>query len=133
MAIGGLRRRAFQWRTSPRGLDPRAQHARQMVASLGDGLSVLAPCTTTHFTPALASRCSSVFSRLHSPDRRVPGFLPPGRALPVRVWEARHRGIVWLLWAHVPVLFVIGVMTHHPATHAFADVQPIILAAAAAS
>jgi diguanylate cyclase len=74
-----------------------------------------------------------VFARTQSPDRRLGGFLPAGRALPAGIWEARHRGIVLLLWAHVPALFVVGVLTHHPAAHAFADVQPIVLAAAAAS
>jgi diguanylate cyclase (GGDEF)-like protein len=74
-----------------------------------------------------------VFARTQSPDRRLAGFLPAGRALPAGIWEARHRGIVLLLWAHVPALFVVGVLTHHPAAHAFADVQPIVLAAAGAS
>ncbi|MDQ1520340.1 MAG: hypothetical protein QOI55_1413 [Actinomycetota bacterium] len=60
-------------------------------------------------------------------------FLPSGRALPARVWEARHRGIVLLLWAHVPFLFLFGLCTHHGAWHVFADLQPVIIAATCAS
>ncbi|MCU1427703.1 MAG: diguanylate cyclase/phosphodiesterase with and sensor(s) [Actinomycetia bacterium] len=64
---------------------------------------------------------------------RRAAWLPSGRALPARVWDARHRGIVLLLWAHVPFLFAFGVLTHHPAWHVLVDLQPVILAATAAS
>ncbi len=70
---------------------------------------------------------------LPEPDRTILGILPAGRALPSRVWEARHRGILVLLWAHVPFLFLFGVLSHNSAVHSFADVQPIIVAAAGAS
>src|SRR3954452_8965070 len=60
-------------------------------------------------------------------------FLPSGRALPARVWETRHRGIVCLLWAHVPFLFAFGLLTHHGALHTAFDLQPVVLAAVAAS
>src|SRR5579875_3114367 len=36
---------------------------------------------------------------------RRPWFLPEGRRLPDAEWAKRHRGLTWLLWAHVPVLF----------------------------
>jgi hypothetical protein len=29
------------------------------------------------------------------------GLLPHGQLLTPEVWARRHRGIVWLLWAHV--------------------------------
>ena len=31
--------------------------------------------------------------------------LPRGRSLPENVWRRRHRGITWMLWAHVVGLF----------------------------
>jgi hypothetical protein len=39
---------------------------------------------------------------------RVRRLLPRGDALPPEAWRHRHRGIVVLLWLHVPVLFVYG-------------------------
>jgi diguanylate cyclase (GGDEF)-like protein len=65
--------------------------------------------------------------------RKLDSILPSGRALPGTVWDARHRGIVWLLWAHVPFLFVFGMLRGQPAWHVFADVQPIVFAAVGAS
>jgi diguanylate cyclase (GGDEF)-like protein len=60
-------------------------------------------------------------------------LLPTGRALPARVWEARHRGITILLWAHLPFLFLFGVLTHHSAEHTLVDLLPVIVAATCAS
>jgi diguanylate cyclase (GGDEF)-like protein len=68
-----------------------------------------------------------------SAGTRRAALLPSGRALPARVWETRHRGIVLLLWAHVPFLFAFGVLSHHPAWHVLVDLQPVILAATGAS
>jgi diguanylate cyclase (GGDEF)-like protein len=65
--------------------------------------------------------------------RDVRTFLPSGRVLPRATWEARHRAIVWLLWAHVPALLVFGAATGQPPLHALLDVQAIVLAAVAAS
>jgi diguanylate cyclase (GGDEF)-like protein len=39
--------------------------------------------------------------------------LPQGQLLPEHVLRRRHRGIVILLWAHVPVLLVFGLLMHH--------------------
>jgi diguanylate cyclase (GGDEF)-like protein len=65
--------------------------------------------------------------------RALDRFLPSGRALPTAIWEARHRGIVLLLWAHVPFLFAVGLVRHYPPLHVLADLQPIIIAAVCAS
>ena len=40
--------------------------------------------------------------------------LPRGGALPEHAWQARHRGIVVLLWVHVVVLVMIGVLRDRP-------------------
>lgn len=41
---------------------------------------------------------------------RVRELLPRGDALPPEAWRLRHRGIVFLLWLHVPALFVYGAL-----------------------
>ena len=41
---------------------------------------------------------------------RRPWFLPQGRWLAEPVWSQRHRGLTWLLWAHLPLLFVFAVI-----------------------
>lgn len=40
--------------------------------------------------------------------RRVVRNLPRGGALPDEIWWRRHRGIVALLWLHVPAIFFMG-------------------------
>jgi diguanylate cyclase (GGDEF)-like protein len=42
------------------------------------------------------------------------GLLPQGGALPEDVWARRHRGIVVLLWVHVPGLFLFTFLRHAP-------------------
>lgn len=39
---------------------------------------------------------------------RLFAFLPRGRTLPEPTWRVRHRAILWILWAHVPLLFAFG-------------------------
>jgi diguanylate cyclase (GGDEF)-like protein len=41
---------------------------------------------------------------------RRPWFLPEGRTLSPEVWQQRHRAMTWLLWLHVPFLFVFGLL-----------------------
>jgi diguanylate cyclase (GGDEF)-like protein len=47
-----------------------------------------------------------------APVRRIrrPWFLPEGRRLSDEVWAQRHRGLTWLLWAHVPALYVFALL-----------------------
>lgn len=55
--------------------------------------------------------------------------LPRGGALPDHAWDARHRGIVALLWMHVVVLVVIGVLRDRPL--AACVLAPAVVAACA--
>ncbi len=42
--------------------------------------------------------------------RRRPWFLPEGRRLSDEVWRQRHRGLTWLLWAHLPALYLFALI-----------------------
>jgi methyl-accepting chemotaxis protein len=64
---------------------------------------------------------------------RLLAVLPKLRGLPVEQWAPRHRAIVILAWAHVPVLFIWGLLSGYPVWHAFADVAGIALLATAAN
>jgi diguanylate cyclase (GGDEF)-like protein len=61
---------------------------------------------------------------------RRPWFLPEGRLLSDQVWQQRHRGLTWLLWAQIPALFAYGVF--RGARPADTAVQVTILAIPAA-
>src|SRR3954469_7643184 len=56
--------------------------------------------------------------------------LPKLRGLPAAQWAPRHRTIVLLVWAHVPVLLIWGLLRGYPVWHATTDV--IVIAALAA-
>ena len=58
--------------------------------------------------------------------RRLQAWLPHGQSLPVPVWRRRHRGMVWLLWANVPALFVFALVDGYPPVHALVDVAPVV-------
>jgi PAS domain S-box-containing protein len=42
--------------------------------------------------------------------RRLGAAFPHGRTLPEAHWRARHRGLIWLLWAHVVALPVVALL-----------------------
>jgi PAS domain S-box-containing protein len=42
--------------------------------------------------------------------RRLGSMLPHGKTLPEEQWRARHRALVWLLWAHVAGLPVVALL-----------------------
>ena len=63
----------------------------------------------------------------------VRALLPEGRPLPYGVWQARHRGIVVLLWLHVVGLFAYGVSTLEQPLHVLAEVSAIAATALLAS
>ncbi len=42
--------------------------------------------------------------------RRLGSVLPHGKTLPDEQWRARHRALVWLLWAHVVALPVVALL-----------------------
>jgi diguanylate cyclase (GGDEF)-like protein/PAS domain S-box-containing protein len=64
---------------------------------------------------------------------RIRTFVPQGRALPDDVWRGRHFRIVFLVWLHVPGLFVFALLTNHDWGHASIDVLPILVAACVAT
>jgi hypothetical protein len=45
------------------------------------------------------------------------GLLPSGQLLTPKVWERRHRGIVWLLWLHVAGLAAFAVVRGYGLLH----------------
>lgn len=67
--------------------------------------------------------------RPHSVTHRVLAWLPTGHTLPDPVWQRRHHGLLLLLWAHVPALFVFALATGNPAEHALLEITPIVTCA----
>ncbi len=65
-------------------------------------------------------------------SRALRTYLPQGRPLTDDRWEARHRGIVVVILAHVPALFAMGLATHHTIVHSLVDVVPIAACGAVA-
>jgi len=65
--------------------------------------------------------------------RQAIAWLPHGGTLPLRVLEARHRGILVLLWAHVPVLAALSLATGRGPLHVLVDVSAVVVPAAVAS
>jgi diguanylate cyclase (GGDEF)-like protein len=59
--------------------------------------------------PAAPPRTAAVAEQAPRRIRR-PWFLPEGRRLSDEVWTQRHRGLTWLLWAHVPALYIFALM-----------------------
>ena len=49
-------------------------------------------------------------------------LLPAGGSLPEDVWRSRHRGILILLWAHVPALLLFALARGRTLPHAVVDV-----------
>jgi diguanylate cyclase (GGDEF)-like protein/PAS domain S-box-containing protein len=57
--------------------------------------------------------------------RRLGQQLPKGGALPYEVWVRRHRGILALLWLHVPVLFAFSLSQHQSLEHSFTEAMTV--------
>jgi hypothetical protein len=51
--------------------------------------------------------------------------LPHGHALPDAAWRARHRGLLGVLVAHLPLLAAISMVAGHPPLHSALHVLPI--------
>ncbi|MCU1373548.1 MAG: putative signaling protein [Actinomycetia bacterium] len=62
--------------------------------------------------------------------RRV---LPRGGALPVDLWDARHRTVLVVLWLHVVAVPVFGLVVGRPLLHCLVDAAPTALLGASAS
>jgi diguanylate cyclase (GGDEF)-like protein len=76
----------------------------------------------------------------HAPDaapgrirRLVRLALPDGGHLPPSVWRIRHRWILGLLWAHVPVIVAFGLIQGYPLPHLLFEVSPIVVLAVGAA
>jgi diguanylate cyclase (GGDEF)-like protein len=63
----------------------------------------------------------------------VQRWLPKGQMLPEHIWRRRHKTIVWLLWAHVPSLFVFGLAMGNPLGHMLFEAGVLIGPAAIAT
>ena len=77
----------------------------------------------------MASSAPVAGGRARDAVRRALAWFPSGRSLPDAVWERRHRGLLILLWAHVPALFVFALATGNPPQHALLEIVPIVLCA----
>jgi methyl-accepting chemotaxis protein len=64
---------------------------------------------------------------------RLLAALPKLPGLPAEQWTPRHRAIVALVWAHVPVLFLWSLATGFGVLHSVADVAPLAVLALAAN
>jgi len=59
--------------------------------------------------------------------------LPEGRRLSEEVWRQRHRGLTLLLWAHIPALFVFGLLRHLGTGSVVGQVSVLVLPGIVAS
>jgi diguanylate cyclase (GGDEF)-like protein/PAS domain S-box-containing protein len=64
--------------------------------------------------------------------RRALASLPQGGALPDDVWQRRHRGILLLLWAHVPAVAIFALTRGQPLVHSLEEATAVASFAAAA-
>ncbi len=53
--------------------------------------------------------------------RRLGSILPHGKTLPEEQWRARHRALVWLLWAHVVALPIVALLYGMALPHALLE------------
>lgn len=65
--------------------------------------------------------------------RRPLALLPEGIALPEDIWRSRHRGVCALLWLHVFLLPIVGVLRHKTLVDAVLGAGAVGLLAAIAS
>ena len=82
------------------------------------------PATTLHVQ---ASRSRS---RL-SPSvlvRRIRDALPEGRAIAQEVWQRRHRGLVALVWLHVPIIFWFAIARDKGVVHSVQEASIVAVA-----
>jgi hypothetical protein len=64
---------------------------------------------------------------------RLRDVLPRGGELPADVWQHRHRGLVVLLWLHVPGIAVFGIVRDVGVQHALVEASAIAALALTAS
>ncbi len=64
---------------------------------------------------------------------RVGRLLPGGGSLSDAAWAARHRGILWLLWAHAVGIAIFALARGYSGPHSIAEGGAVALIALAAS
>lgn len=67
-----------------------------------------------------------------SVNHRLRTWLPTGGTLPEEVWRARHRGILLLLWLHVPALLVFALLKGESLPHSGVEASAVAFPAMAA-
>ena len=63
--------------------------------------------------------------RVRTVIQQIRALLPAGNVIPEASWARRHTGILILLWAHVPFLWVFGVANGHGVLHSFTEIALI--------
>jgi PAS domain S-box-containing protein len=63
---------------------------------------------------------------------RLRAALPKGGALPDDVWRSRHRGVLILLWLHLPVLFIFAIIRGNTWMHALIEAGAVAVPGVAA-
>jgi two-component system sensor histidine kinase/response regulator len=63
---------------------------------------------------------------------RARSYLPRGGTLPDDVWRTRHRGILVVLWLHVPALFLLAVARGNSLLHCLVEAAVVASPAVAA-
>jgi diguanylate cyclase (GGDEF)-like protein/PAS domain S-box-containing protein len=58
--------------------------------------------------------------------------LPRGQTLPPEVWARRHRWMTWVVWAHVPGLFIFALAMGNSLGHSLFEITPVTTFALAA-
>jgi len=64
--------------------------------------------------------------------RRLREALPEGHAIAEEVWQRRHRGMLWLLAVHVPIIVAYAVLTGKGVRHGFVEAIAPVAALGAA-
>ena len=59
--------------------------------------------------------------------------LPRGQTLPPELWARRHRAMTFIVWLHVPALFVFALATGQTLGHSVFEITPVSTFALAAS
>jgi diguanylate cyclase (GGDEF)-like protein len=87
----------------------------------------------THAVPACSAAPAARRWSLSRGIARLRALAPEGSMLPEHLWRRRHRVIVASLCAHVPGLFLFGVLRGYAPEHVLLDVFPLIALAALAA
>src|SRR5947208_4245603 len=91
--------------------------------------------TTTTAVPTISRSIGRSARGRLSPSlilRRMRDALPEGRAIAEEVWQRRHRGMLWLLVLHVPIIILYAVMRGKGVVHGIVETSAIVAALAAA-